>query len=608
LLILDAFALGHNLIQPGTQYLPNVPLNGSLPTGLELQSGYTLALIGGDINFKGGIITAPSGRIEIGSVSSGQVSINPSSLESFSLSYGGIQNYHDILLERQSLLNASGLEGGNINFAGRNVRLTDSSLAFIENRGFKALGAINVNASNSLIIDGNTAFTPILPNLTNFTNGLISQTFNGKGAGINIFAKEVVVQNSGRISLLSFGSGATGSLNVNVSDSVNIFGTSPFDPDFPSGSTVSTASAGAGQAGDILLNTRKLSLQNGGSLASVAFSQGGGGNVFVNASESIDLAGVALISFIPSTITSETFSFGKAGNLFINTKQMSLQNGGRVDSSTLASGAAGSVSINATDFIEVSGKVQNSINPSLIVSSANRVDPILQQLFTLPSLPSGASGSITINTGRLSVTNGAQVTVRNDGGGDAGTLLINANSINLDNQGGITATTTTGNGGSIFLKIPRQLKLDHNSLITATAGGQGTGGNITIDSQQTNISNGSGIAVNSTGTGNAGQLKISSNSLTLNNGGFLSANTNGGEGGNIFLNARNLQLRHSSLFTAAALKNGNGGNININTGTLAALENSRISADAVRGNGGNIQINAQGIFQSPDSRHWSSNE
>jgi len=92
----------------------------------------------------------------------------------------------------------------------------------------------------------------------------------------------------------------------------------------------------------------------------------------------------------------------------------------------------------------------------------------------------------------------------------------------------------------------------------------------------------------------------------LNNGGFLSANTNGGEGGSIFLNAQNLQIRHSSLFTAAAQGSGNGGNISINTGTLAALENSFISADAVKGRGGNIQINAQGLFQSPDSKFTAS--
>jgi len=94
----------------------------------------------------------------------------------------------------------------------------------------------------------------------------------------------------------------------------------------------------------------------------------------------------------------------------------------------------------------------------------------------------------------------------------------------------------------------------------------------------------------------------------LNNGGVLSANTNGGEGGSIFLNTQNLQLRHSSLFTAAAGGSGNGGNITINTGTLAALENSNISADAVKGKGGNIQINAQGIFQSPDSKFTASSK
>lgn len=77
--------VGHNLFQLRGTNLPVVSL-GSIPTGLGLEPGHTLALVGGDITFTGGIVSAPSGRIELGSVASGQVSIT-SSLEDLSLNY-----------------------------------------------------------------------------------------------------------------------------------------------------------------------------------------------------------------------------------------------------------------------------------------------------------------------------------------------------------------------------------------------------------------------------------------------------------------------------------------------------------------------------------------
>ena len=51
-----------------TEILPTEP-------GLAIAPGQTIALVGNDVNFNGGIVTAPSGRIEVGSVGNGQVGI-----------------------------------------------------------------------------------------------------------------------------------------------------------------------------------------------------------------------------------------------------------------------------------------------------------------------------------------------------------------------------------------------------------------------------------------------------------------------------------------------------------------------------------------------------
>jgi large exoprotein involved in heme utilization and adhesion len=88
---------------------------------------------------------------------------------------------------------------------------------------------------------------------------------------------------------------------------------------------------------------------------------------------------------------------------------------------------------------------------------------------------------VTINTERLSVTDGAKVDVSNQGVGKAGILQVNANLIFLDSQGSITAATASGEGGNIELNVPDVLLLRNNSPITASAGGTGNGGNIRIN-------------------------------------------------------------------------------------------------------------------------------
>ena len=113
-----------------------------------------------------------------------------------------------------------------------------------------------------------------------------------------------------------------------------------------------------------------------------------------------------------------------------------MRDGGRVDASTFAAGAAGTIVVNATERVDVAGTVPGSINASLIGSLANKIDPPLRAFFAtqgifVPTSPSGAAGDVTINTPVLTVRDGAEVTVRNDGSGDAGVLTANANTINL---------------------------------------------------------------------------------------------------------------------------------------------------------------------------------
>jgi large exoprotein involved in heme utilization and adhesion len=115
--------------------------------------------------------------------------------------------------------------------------------------------------------------------------------------------------------------------------------------------------------------------------------------------------------------------------------------------------------------------------PSAIVTGSG--DLLYQNL--LGQQPaSGAAGSLSIATGRLSVRDGAVVSVQSNGTGAAGSINIVADSIALDTQGIIDGTSVSGIGGNINLRS-RDIQLRDNSRITTDAGA-GSGGNITLNS------------------------------------------------------------------------------------------------------------------------------
>ncbi|MDI9637990.1 filamentous hemagglutinin N-terminal domain-containing protein [Geitlerinema splendidum] len=440
---------------------------GSNSTGLRVPAGRTLALIGGDIELKGSTLTAEQGRIELGSVRDGQVSLDGG----FALSYPGIQTFGDIQLSQQALADSSG--GGSIQVQGNNVTLTDGSLILIQNQGTQQRGSIKVNAAQSLEISS------INPD-GRLAGGLHSQTAgDGSTASITVFTQQLLLRDGGYIGNISYGSGMNGNITVNASDYVQINGFSPINPLFVSNITDFVFSSGSG--GNVIVSTRQLTVLNGGTLSSLTWGTSQGGDVTVNALDSVAVIGQSSI-LAPSSVTAGTAGFGDAGQLTVNTARLLVRDRGAVTASTLAFGNAGSVTINASESVEVSGTVPGAVNPSTVQATATNFNEPFQQALPLPlpSVPSGFSGNVYINTPVLSVTDGARVATSNRGIGDAGTLQVSANSVFLDTQGSISAATASGEGGNIELNVRDVLLLRNNSPITASAGGTGNGGNIYI--------------------------------------------------------------------------------------------------------------------------------
>ncbi|MFB2836489.1 hypothetical protein [Floridanema evergladense] len=160
-------------------------------------------------------------------------------------------------------------------------------------------------------------------------------------------------------------------------------------------------SFGSGRAGDINLSAEQLRVLNGGQFSSPAFGIGNGGNIAINSNNAVEVIGSIPGIFQSSAIGAASLNQGNGGSLIINTSRLVVRDGGVISPSGLASGNAGSLTINATDSVEVTGRAVGGGLPSRIESAAIIESEPVRQLLGLPDAPSGNSGSVTINTPRL---------------------------------------------------------------------------------------------------------------------------------------------------------------------------------------------------------------
>ncbi|HEY9601209.1 MAG TPA: filamentous hemagglutinin N-terminal domain-containing protein [Allocoleopsis sp.] len=453
---------------------------------LRLQSGKTLALVGGNVILEGGILRAPEGRIELGSVAKlSQVRLAPIN-EGWTLKYKGVRNFQDILLSQGVRVNSSGVGSGDIQVQGRYVELVDNSVIFSNNTG-----------------------------------GL-----DGGARAIFVNAEKLTLRDGSRIIVGAYGEGRSANLTV-TADSIELTGTSNQDV-----SGLFSQTFSSGRAGDLTLNTQQLTVQDGAQVAASTFAAGQGGTVTVNAAESVTVIGRSVDGKFASGLFAQSIgdkkqsngtpTTGNAGILNINTQQLLVQDGatisvGAINRPDISTGQGGELRINAPGSVTITGTgIDNNhqVRPSTLLAE---------------SQGSGAAGNLTIETGKLAVENGAQINVSGTGTGQAGSLVIAADSIRLDNGSNLRAETRAN---------------DPNNIAQ----------------------------------------------------------------GSIEIRSRDLVLTNNSNITTNATQAANGGNITIDTGVLALLENSGITANAVKGRGGNIQITTQGLFQSPDSKITASSE
>ena len=635
------------LFQDGTEFVatdgrnkPTLTINAPIGLGfrdepgdivnqsfaLQVSPGRTLALIGGNLSFNGGLLTALGGKLELGSVLSQSEVTLAQTPQGFVMGYEGVPDFGDIQLNQQAVLNTSGLGGGTINIRGEQVSIQDGS------------------------------------QIVSLTQG----DFNG--GDINIDTGKLLMSNEARISTATFGSGKGGNINIDATDSIEIIGTG-FDEfqntfirdvllgnatpeSLQQGTGIVVSTFGIGEAGNTIIDTSSLRMSNGGIIFGVTSTVGKGGDIKLNASESIKLIGSALLngSLLGSTAV--------AGDIVVEAKNLDIRDGGLIVNATFGSGNGGDIEVNVAETIELFNTPLEALvptgilaNSSLGIGQAGDVKINANNLFAdrgavinnnsgalilnQPSsgnvrpLPGGNAGSIEVNVSNLieligigsnGITTSGISSTAFGGSFSAGDINISTGNLVVRDGARIDAATTgSGQGGTVSIAARESIMVSGTSpirepalineipsAIAATSGridlpiqATGKAGNLNIETRQLTIQNEARIAVNSLSLGEAGNLTVMAESINFKNRGSINASTVSGQGGNITLQVDNIiNLQNNSLISARATNNANGGNVTIETDFIIASpqQNNDIIARAEQGIGGNINITAEGIF------------
>ena len=502
-------------------------------TSITAGSNRNLALLGGEVTLNSSNLNSIDGHIEIGSVgSSNRVDVD-TSLTRWDFDYGQVTDFQDISILQGSSVSVNGNDAGRIRLQGKTIEIDSSNLsAGVFSSGD---GEITINASESLQIDTSPTTITTTPSTVSVS---VQPGANGTGTSLlQVNAPEIMMSAGAQITMLMAGDGQAGQVDIS-SERIQISGESTGARARPT--TIATGvvfgnpnTPGTGDGGTLNIHTQTLTVESGAQIAARTDSLGNGGTLNINGgvqtingetvtlpAAEINVSGfgqrtpsliLSASGIPPSQVTGLTQlpnGSGNSGDINIVTTQLFTDNGGQIVTGTNANRDAGTLSINASESVTLSGQVQGLGRSGLLANA----------LFG-----SGAGGDIQVTTPQLSVLNGATINTSNfasnrdprrTGSGAAGDITLNATNVLASDESLITAETVSGgNDANININTPDgSVVLRRGSDITASASGSTTGGNITIDTEALIALEDSDITANSS-LGPGGRVVVTANTI-----------------------------------------------------------------------------------------------
>jgi hypothetical protein len=392
-----------------------------------------------------------------------------------------------VTADRLSLDGAARLEnntvvdpGGDTIINARIVELTRGSFILTSTIGDGTAGNIILTATERLTIDDRA-------NPSSLVSGLISSqltdsfgTLGGSGS-ITVTTPRLEMFGGGIINTSTSTSGNAGDISI-FANSVTIsgkraaeFAGSILELGSTRGSGIYTRTVGSdlcvdtcGTAGNITIMTDSLNLDSGGTINSGTTNNGAGGNITINAANSIDISGTikdGAPSGIYSRTVGQTSDAGIGGNIALTAGQsVAISDGATISASSTGPGNTGNIQINAGN--------QFAMTNSSVTTEATQASGGIIKITTDPS-------------GTVQLTNSTISASVLDGTGGGGSVNIDPQFVILLNSQ-ILANAVQGPGGNISITTNFLLP-DANSVISASSQ-FGVNGTVTIQSPNAPIS------------------------------------------------------------------------------------------------------------------------
>ena len=480
--------------------------------------------------------------------------------------------------------------------AGRRVEVADS---YIQSAAVLAGSDITLTAADTLQVQDASIQTA---------------TFSGADAGnLSIRAGEVAATDSVIGSQIVAFAGAGDAGNVTIASTV---GSLTLDD-----TSIISFANGASAGGNIVLaaaTDMSLSANGFPIILTNSNAAGDAGDVSLNAGGTLTVTGAW-------SIRSDTTAAGDAGDLSLTATSLSLDGGAatlELSSSTLGSGAAGRINIQASDAASL-----NNVSAFSASAADGRAGTLVLQgenltitdsnLFTstLGNDAAAAPATILLQAGSdIRVLRGSIQSSSADAA-PAGEITVNAGAdLTLQDVSLQSASLGSGDSGNILLLAGGTQTISGNAaLVLTNATGSSDAGNITLRGQTLQLLDNYTIQTTSEGSGNAGTIVMEADSIVLRAGRIESASANAG-GGDINLSGSAILLDGNAAtgeivvliadsFSSDAL--GNGGSITLGDpnapADIVVVRGSALTASARQGNGGQINVNAGSFIRDAGS-------
>jgi len=607
--------------------------------GIEEASSGSPSAVAGDITIKatGGLRFADLGQIENnlrGTGTGGNINISAESL-----SFNTRRPLRGVI--KNEVLSEGVGDAGAINIKVRDMSMTTATVISGASLGEGDAASVSIEATETFEINGSgiSTIAEVRGNAGDIT--IKANRIVGGRGGPFMQASNLGEGNSGRVSLLAseeidFGGFMRSEIaGVGESSSIDLQARSiVFE------GRVESETGGPSRGSDINITAEELVIKSGrlrtSSLGPEASGSGGDINIVADRVELGDERGGLLLAS-----GTEDRSSGKGGNISITARELTVNQGTRLNTGVLSDatgtggtiklevgevlslsgseirgdvesqgrGDGGSIEISAGELVlrdgaVVQGSTQGKGNAGTITVNAGVVDiggsdpetGLPSGLFTSSNTEFDA-GDITVNSNVFQIGEGAVLSARSRGDGSGGTIAVNTSEFRAS-SGGQLVTTTFGDGvaGNIEVNASGEVSLSgsdpsYSQRIADFA--ELDNADIVNDISETGAQTGLYASSTQSSTQGGGTIALSAESLRVSDRARIRADSDGtGSGGNIFINANQLQLENGGNINADTASGLGGGNITLTGLDLRVEQNSSIETNARgQGNGGDITIN-----------------